>query len=137
MGELKGSSWAVEQTRENHRAVGALYNEVSRAEPDGGAPGAGAVWREGSRTGPRGRDAVWPEFKRGSDSLRLWEAPRNLPLAGPSEGQGFTAGKNRQWPVAPTEPRPPLQPAPPPPGFPISGHGCLPCTFPGTFHLVS
>ena len=47
--QLKGSSWAFEQTRENHYGVDALYNEVSPAEPDGGALGAGAVWWECSQ----------------------------------------------------------------------------------------
>lgn len=76
--QLKGSSWAFEQTRENHYGVDALYNEVSPAEPDGGALGAGRcvvgmltalAMVVLARTGLGGRDAVWREFKRGNDSL--------------------------------------------------------------------
>lgn len=40
--QLKGSSWASEQTGENHGVVDTLINEVSLADPDGGASGVGA-----------------------------------------------------------------------------------------------
>lgn len=41
--QLKGSSWASEQTRENHCVVHALYKEVSWASQDGEAWRVGAL----------------------------------------------------------------------------------------------
>lgn len=66
--QLKGSSEASEETRENHRAVDALINKVSWADPDGGASGMGALGESG-RTCPPQRNAVWQGFKRGDDQL--------------------------------------------------------------------
>lgn len=58
----------------------------------------------------------WPPVVSHLGSLRHLENQRNFPMAGPSKCQ------HRQPPMAPTEARPSLQPAPPP-VFPVSGYG--------------